>query len=163
MPKFEITDPTGRRFEVTAPEGATKEQVLEFARTRQAPKPEPEYLNPHEDPYEEVSRYGKAGKPTTDPLSRALTTTRRALAAPYRLAGKLDVAAGNRTPEQADERAQEYGDLTGLALGGRFAKPLLGPALGAAKAHPLASGVVTEEVIRRLGGLGKVLKLLGLE
>ena len=32
MPEYEITSPDGRKFRVTAPEGATQEQVLEYAK-----------------------------------------------------------------------------------------------------------------------------------
>ena len=31
MPTYEITSPDGRRFQVTAPEGATQDQVLAYA------------------------------------------------------------------------------------------------------------------------------------
>lgn len=34
MPVFEITSPKGERFEITAPEGATEQQVLEYAQSQ---------------------------------------------------------------------------------------------------------------------------------
>ena len=34
MPEFQITSPTGERFKITAPEGATQEQVLEYAKSQ---------------------------------------------------------------------------------------------------------------------------------
>ena len=45
MPTYEITSPDGKRFEVTAPDGATQDQVLEYAKSqwqggaKEAPKP----------------------------------------------------------------------------------------------------------------------------
>ena len=43
MPEFEVTSPQGKKFIVTAPEGATQEQVLAFAQTQmtEALKPAP--------------------------------------------------------------------------------------------------------------------------
>lgn len=40
MPEFEITAPDGRRFVVTAPEGASQEEVLRFAQGNTPPAPE---------------------------------------------------------------------------------------------------------------------------
>lgn len=37
MPTFEITSPEGRKFRITAPDGATKEQALAYAQSQQAP------------------------------------------------------------------------------------------------------------------------------
>jgi hypothetical protein len=34
MPRYEITSPTGQRFEINAPDGATQEQVLEYAKSQ---------------------------------------------------------------------------------------------------------------------------------
>ena len=36
MPAFEITAPDGKVYQVTAPEGATQEQVLEYAKNNYA-------------------------------------------------------------------------------------------------------------------------------
>jgi hypothetical protein len=35
MPQFVVTDPTGRKFQITAPDGATPEQVLAYAQQQQ--------------------------------------------------------------------------------------------------------------------------------
>jgi hypothetical protein len=40
MPRYEITSPEGKRFEINAPEGATQEQVLAYAQSSFAPKAE---------------------------------------------------------------------------------------------------------------------------
>lgn len=47
MADFEITSPDGKKFIVTAPEGATQEQVLEFAKQsfQQQPKPQPSVVD----------------------------------------------------------------------------------------------------------------------
>jgi len=37
MATYQITDPSGKKFKITAPEGATQDEVLEFARTRSTP------------------------------------------------------------------------------------------------------------------------------
>ena len=51
MPEYEITSPDGRKFRVTAPEGATQEQVLtyaqqHFSQAQTQPAAEPENRNP---------------------------------------------------------------------------------------------------------------------
>jgi hypothetical protein len=46
------------------------------------------------------------------PVIAARDAVGSALAVPFRLAGKLDVAAGIKTPEQAESRAKTYGDFT---------------------------------------------------
>ena len=40
MPRFEITSPDGRKFEVNAPEGATPDQVLSYAQANFGPAQE---------------------------------------------------------------------------------------------------------------------------
>lgn len=137
--------PNGRTYDIEGPAGATEEQVRTEILRRDptagmpspfkpgeresyisAPKPPsepaPGPLNPHPDPVGSYNKYG---------TKEALETARKALAYPYKLAGKLDVKAGNRTPEQADRIAQLYGDLTGLVAGGRLAAPMLAPKIGA--------------------------------
>lgn len=39
MPKYEITSPEGKRFEITAPDGASQEDVLSYAKLQFSPKP----------------------------------------------------------------------------------------------------------------------------
>ena len=40
MPRYEISAPDGRKFEITAPEGATQEEVLAYAQSNFGPAPE---------------------------------------------------------------------------------------------------------------------------
>jgi hypothetical protein len=42
MPRYEITSPTGERFEITAPDGASEQDVLSFAQSQWKAKPAPE-------------------------------------------------------------------------------------------------------------------------
>ena len=46
MPVFEITSPDGKVYEVTAPTGATKDQVLEYAKQQFAPQPSESQASP---------------------------------------------------------------------------------------------------------------------
>lgn len=48
MPRFEITSPDGKRFEINAPEGATQEQALEFAKSQFAGQSAPAPAVPQE-------------------------------------------------------------------------------------------------------------------
>lgn len=41
MPKFRVTSPDGRTFDVTAPEGATQEDAIEYVKGQQSAQPEP--------------------------------------------------------------------------------------------------------------------------
>lgn len=41
MPRFNVTSPDGRTFEVNAPEGATKEDAIAYVQKMQASKPQP--------------------------------------------------------------------------------------------------------------------------
>jgi hypothetical protein len=66
MPKYRITSPDGKTFEITAPEGATQEQVLSYAQSQwKAPKTEKA-----PDPTEGMSGFDKfaagAGKAVYD-------------------------------------------------------------------------------------------------
>ena len=58
MPKYEITSPDGKRFEVTAPEGATQEQVLSYAQSKFAETPTAQPAQPAEP--SSMERLGKA-------------------------------------------------------------------------------------------------------
>lgn len=76
MPEFQITSPTGERFKITAPEGATQEQVLEYAKSQfqstgtEDAMPTPQYAS--EVP-EEVTDY------TTQPPKRELTKLQKGI------------------------------------------------------------------------------------
>lgn len=48
MPTFEITSPDGKKFRVTAPDGATQEQVLAYAQSQFKPKEPPKPIDPTE-------------------------------------------------------------------------------------------------------------------
>jgi len=54
MPRYEITSPSGQRFEISAPPGATQEQVLEYAQQQfaqqEAPRPTPQPAQQQEPP-----------------------------------------------------------------------------------------------------------------
>lgn len=55
MPRYEITSPTGERFEITAPEGATEEQILQYARQNFP-------TTPSTAPPEQVGLLGRLGR-----------------------------------------------------------------------------------------------------
>ena len=72
MPRYEITSPDGKRWEVEAPDGATQDQVLAYAQQQwsaqpKAPKPEP------------MSRAEKIGMGMLDPISGGAQLLTRAL------------------------------------------------------------------------------------
>lgn len=46
MPSYIVTSPEGKRYKINAPEGATKEQALQYAKTKFAPQPEPAPIKP---------------------------------------------------------------------------------------------------------------------
>lgn len=62
MPKFRITSPDGQTYEITAPEGATQEQVLAYAQQHHEAKPK----QPPADHYAQLQQQAAAG-PQSDP------------------------------------------------------------------------------------------------
>src|SRR3990167_10122757 len=69
MPRYEITAPDGKRFEINAPEGATQEQALKYAKQQfaapapaSAPAPTPQAQAPGSEPLPPLSqRLGDIG------------------------------------------------------------------------------------------------------
>lgn len=161
MPTYEVTSPDGRKFDITAPEGATQDQVLTYAKTQFASMPKktatPVAPIPPETTAAEAALIG-AGRGLTQ-LGRGvqqafygLTGDEQAQAA---LKAKSDEETRLYKPlEDAHPIATAIGEGAPVALGG----PLTMAAAGA-----LEYGTPQEKAIRAAGGLvgGKVGQLAG--
>jgi len=77
MPEFEITSPTGQQFRITAPEGASQEEVLRYAQENM-----PRDATPGAAPQAPRQRSG----PLQSPMERAATGTVMGFAAPEAMA-----------------------------------------------------------------------------
>ncbi len=66
MPKFRITTPEGKTYDVTAPDGATKEQVLAYAQSHH------QAVLPHVNPPQNAMDQGRAASPITGAVNTAI-------------------------------------------------------------------------------------------
>ena len=151
MPSYEVTSPDGKTWEVNAPEGATQDQVLAYAKSQWSSKPKPQPAvvgfgqwmrdvvgDPADAPRQLglTARYGLEGlgqmaEIATEPI-RQLVTDPLARAAGVKAQSKpmsgfaSDVAdwMGLPSPQNANERV--VGDMARMVAGG-------GGMLGAAK------------------------------
>lgn len=122
MPKYRVTSPEGRTFDVTAPEGVSKDEVLSkvFNQQAQAPGvPKGETSKPPEGQTLNPRPFGLPAIPDPFDVSRrASEYLAKPLIGLERKAGELDVKAGKKTPAQAEQAAKAYGMLgTELAEG----------------------------------------------
>ena len=107
MPRYEITSPDGRRFEVTAPAGATKEQVLAYAQQNFTPKTA---RKPH-NPLDAV------GGEIVGAVSGAWDNLKRGVSEDYQ--ASRDRLAGKTGPDPVGSMARTgrlVGDVGALAL-----------------------------------------------
>jgi hypothetical protein len=150
---FEITSPDGKRFEVTAPEGATQDQVLAFAQSQfkqpQAEQtPQPAQASPAVDLAMAYARGGPMGlaAPISNLMSQA---TERAA---YKAGGGVTDIATNlgASPEvaagagyAANVGVQALPVIAGGALGGMFK-----PAMQAGAKSLMQSAMKPEKALR---------------
>ena len=158
MPSYEVTSPDGKTWEVNAPEGATQDQVLAYAKSQWSAQSKPapvavqagSQLNQIPRQIGLTARYGleglgQAAEVVTEPI-RLLVTDPLARAAGVKAQSKplsgfaSDVAdwIGLPSPQNANERI--VGDMTRMVAGGGG---LLGAVNKAAKLPGLIGKVGT--------------------
>lgn len=176
MPKFVVTAPDGKEYEVDAPEGATEQQVLEYVQSnyRSANTPAAETA-PARGVGEQLARQaGLAARGVVSGLSAPVNMVADFAAGAYNLgAGLLGSSSrlpymsqaqqqgltqmGLPTPETGVERAAQAGmqGLTGTAGMARVAPAVIGQNLAAqlpaAAAGSAAAQPVTEQVKEATG------------
>lgn len=145
MPTFEITSPDGRKFQVTAPEGTSHDEVLKYAQANMpASKQAGSALNGVPRQFGLAARYGLEGlggaaevvsepiRAITDRLTDNVGKTKSASG----LASQFADYIGLPKPQNADERV--VGDATRMLVG---AVGMAGAANTAAKA---TSGITSK-------------------
>lgn len=68
MPQYEITSPDGRKFRVTAPDGASKQEVLDYYKSQTQAPPQASYASPTEEQLR-AAREHKFGPPERSPMA----------------------------------------------------------------------------------------------
>jgi len=120
MPKYEISSPDGRKFEITAPEGATQEQVLAYAKSNfgsPTPKQEPVDLGtvgsttePPKVSMDDFPRYkeekGHNFAPVTNSSTALLSTLAGLQGVLKPLGGALQFGGINKPTEAMDKNAE---------------------------------------------------------
>lgn len=120
MPKYEISSPDGRKFEITAPEGATQEQVLAYAKSNfgsPTPKQEPVDLGtvgsttePPKVSMDDFPRYkeekGHNFAPVTNSSTALLSTLSGLQGVLKPLGGALQFGGINKPTEAMDKNAE---------------------------------------------------------
>lgn len=173
MPRYEITSPSGQKFEITAPDGASEQEVMEYAQKQfsgMEAQPRPQ-LSPRDQAAEaKVREYRKA-----NPVSTYVDDTVRQLARGVPVAGAyVDEASawlnsrlpamdlplvgkiGGTTYEEAkaiEDAKDRVGDEESSKL---FSLPYLGDVTGSGLTQ-LAGGVMSAPVtpvLRAMGGNG---------
>lgn len=136
MPKFRITSPDGQTYEITAPEGATQEQVLAYAQQHAAaPKQSPA------DHYADLQKQAAAG-PQSDPTSgnfaqNALEGFGKSGVDTFRGVKQL---LGGSSQQEVDEQRRLDAPL--MATGGGFVGNVTGQA--AQMAVPVPAGLAVK-------------------
>src|SRR5947209_14697922 len=121
MPKYQITSPEGKTFEITAPEGASQDEVLAYAKANFSPKSDP----------------SAAEQVASDPITQGAKAEIAAAAGPKVMGVDLpspEAVAGN--------------PVTRFALGA--ASPILGAAQLGAEAFGDKTGTQTLNVVEEL-------------
>lgn len=136
MPRYEITSPNGKKFEITAPEGASQEQVMAYAKeqfasqqpTAEAPKPEvPQWQQSALN----VARGTILGGPLMGPLTSLAGESQKMLdRGAYELGGKVTDLTGSPAAGYAANVGIQaiptvLGGISGKAIG---SKPMEGAA-----------------------------------
>lgn len=153
MPVFEITAPSGRKFEITAPDGATKEQALEYAK-QNMPAPPKATLGP-----EGMAKSIKEAADEMGPLSNlAIGFAGRVNDAAMRLKQLL----GNDLSQQEQQGVRDYRtqrDASTAGLVGSVAADVAGTArlgVGAQNAVARVAGAALPKVVAPAVGAGVV-------
>jgi hypothetical protein len=158
MPTYEITAPDGKVLEITAPEGATQEQVLAYAQAqyRPASKAAPASAQESPDPTEGASFLDNAragfGKSLADNYRGAKQALTEAVAIPFSNVaniygmGRPDVARTLNTPARkaaemrAEETERQKLDAPLMRTGGGIAGNIAGTLVQLAAPGYLARG-----------------------
>jgi hypothetical protein len=158
MPTYEITAPDGKVLEITAPEGATQEQVLAYAQAqyRPASKAAPASAQESPDPTEGASFLDNAragfGKSLVDNYRGAKQALTEAVAIPFSNVaniygmGRPDVARTLNTPARkaaemrAEETERQKLDAPLMRTGGGIAGNIAGTLVQLAAPGYLARG-----------------------
>ena len=136
MPQYEITAPDGRKFRVTAPDGATQEQVLEYAK-QNFPKAEPAQEAPKPQRNALLDSAMKIGRGfiQAGPIGAAAMGVGGAMETIDKAA---DVAGGATTDVLAKVAPPEVAAGVGTAV--KLAPTILGGLVGRSTGAPVMEG-----------------------
>src|SRR5215475_6141515 len=162
MPDFEFTSPEGKKYTVTGPEGATKEQAWNILQQQLS--------QPQTDPHETPGLKGYLGSAARG----ALGTVSRYLSAPGQAEESVMTGGASSTVPSAQKVFEKAGgeDLPKApGLGGRLAEGIAGSAVdplswvglggAGAKALGIAGSVGGSELARYLAPDSKIAPILG--
>ena len=156
MPTYVVTSPDGKEFEITAPEGATQEQVLAYAQ-QNFKAAEPAQRSLGSDILRQVGLTGRAAVTgalslpamAADPLANLVNMAagKTVMTPPSQGIQNLMTAAGVPTPETGLERAVQTGAsaMAGIAPQAALAKVV--PALA-----PLGQNLLQQTAAAGAGG-----------
>lgn len=142
MPTFEISSPDGKRYRVTAPDGATQDEVLAYVQRQQADKPRTESPRANEYPPTEgefsnaIAALGKIASETVAGGQQMVARPLRGLGFAKSWADRLD-----REHEERERLDGPLMDTLGGKLG--YVAGMLLPGLGFASRIPRAAGVIS--------------------
>lgn len=158
MPKYRITSPDGQTYEVTAPEGASEQDVLSYAHSQWASKP----AKPAQQSFADAAKeYGLGNEGTMGNIAagagKAVVDVGRGL---RQLASKIGIGDSNSVQREIDDAKRLDAPLMGTGGG------MTGNILGNVAMSVLPAGAAMKAgqamtAVPRLAGAGNALATAG--